>query len=285
MRPFKVLFLYLSLLTSALAGADSNIHLPIMGDRASTIGHLRINFDKMPGGQATDSIVLNAVSVGLGSRVEFGVIPWVVAAGNSDFFKYGITLKYNFYKGKNFQWAIGGSQLKAQLKDESNDQDENGVGSDYRVKVNQWWNYQFISVNYTPSNRKFNLGLTLKYTEIISKSSITGNYAYEYDGIRSNYPIFAENTEASYSSTVTFDMNYQLKSYRWLGLALGTASLSSRLNVNESEDSETNESARIRKIIGMSYILRKKISIFDTPRLSVLYFEGDGIQFGFSTFI
>lgn len=55
----------------------ADTHFPITGDRAATIGHLKVNFDKMPGGQANDSIFLNSLSLGIGQRLEVGIIPWV----------------------------------------------------------------------------------------------------------------------------------------------------------------------------------------------------------------
>jgi hypothetical protein len=263
----------------------ANLHLPILGDRAETIGNLKVNFDKMPGGQATDSFVMNSISLGLGSRVEIGIIPWVYSGGNESFMKYGATIKYNFYKGREFQWAIGGSQIKGQMEEETNDRDENGYGSKQSFKMDHWWNYQFVSVNYTPIDKRYNLGLTFKYTEIKSTSSVKGSYAYEFENKKIDYPLSLSSTDASYNSTLTFDMNYQLKSYNWVGMAIGTGSLGSRLNIDDSIDEETESNARVRYVLGTSYIYRKKLGFLDTPRLSVLLFEGDGVQFGFSTFL
>lgn len=263
---------------------DANIHLPIMGDRAETIGHLKVNFDKMPGGQATDSFVMNSISLGIGSRVELGIIPWVYAIVDNDFMKYGVTLKYNFYKSEEFQWAIGGSQIKGELQGKSDDRDSDSLGSIYSSRMDQWWNYQFLSVNYTPQDKRYNLGFTFKYTEIKSTASFKGSYAYEYDDKTIHHPLGSTSSDGSYSSTLTFDMNYQLKSHNWLGLALGTASLSSKLNIDDHGDEELESSSRIRYILGTSYIYRKKLGFLNTPRLSALLFEGDGVQFGFSTF-
>jgi hypothetical protein len=264
---------------------NPNIHFPIMGDSASTVGHFQFNFDKMPGGQATDSVVMNALSLGLGSRVELGLIPWVYSNGNDSFLKYGITLKYNFYKGKEIQWAIGGSQIKGQFKETTYEKDENGNGPDYRVKFDQWWNYQFVSVNYTPVDEKYNLGVTLKYTEIVSKSFVNGHYNTSLNGTNVAYPVSSANDDSHYQSTLTVDMNYQLKSHNWVGLAVGTASINSRLNISDEVDEENGHTSRVRSLVGASYIYRKKMNFLDTPRVSVVYFEGEGFLFGFSTLL
>ncbi len=260
-----------------------NVHFPVLGDKATTVKPWHLNFDKMPGGQSTDSIVMNSLSLGVGSRVELGVIPWVYTTGNEAFMRYGVTAKYNFYKGQEFQWAVGGSQIKGEMKESTKELDEKGYGPDYQVKMNQFWNYLFSSVNYTPHGSRYNFGITLKYTEIKSKSLVRGVYNTEIYDKKVPYPVSSSNTDTTYQTTTTFDMNYQLRSHHWVGAAFGTASLTTKLNTDSVGDDEMNEEARVRYVIGTSYIHKRKLGIIEDPRLSLIVFEGDGAQFGFST--
>lgn len=263
---------------------QSAIHYPILGDRATTVGHLKINFDKMPGGQVGDSVIMNAISVGLGERVEFGFIPWVYAFDQSDFFQYGMVLKYNFYKSKTFQIAAGVSQIKGLLEQSENQVNENG-SFNYSTAYHQWWNYSFISLNYTPIGERYNFGITVKYTEVKSSTSVRGVYDYKNaeTGFAIEYPVNQYKTDSTYQDTITLDMNYLVKSYHWIGLSLGTASLNSKLNMDEEMDEEIGNSSKKRYVLGTSYIHRNKIWLLQDPRISVSYFEGHGLNYGFSS--
>ncbi|MBD63583.1 MAG: hypothetical protein CME62_00110 [Halobacteriovoraceae bacterium] len=262
-------------------------HFPVIGDQATTVGHLKVNFDRMPGGQFGDSIVLNSLSLGLGERIEIGVLPWVYAVEDNDFFKYAVTFKYNVIKDKNYQIAFGGTQIKGQFKDSSFSSEEGSFSSytsDYDFEVNNWFNYLFTSINMTPRDSTLNYGLTLKYSEVIQRTSVRGRITNQYsDGTRFDLPINDQTKKHSYLTTYTLDLNKQIKSHHWLGAAIGTGSKISNINAEGDADKATAEASRVRHLIGFSYIYRKKLSFLTDPRISVVYFEGLGPEFGFST--
>ena len=261
----------------------ANTHFPVTGDRASTIGHLKMNFDKMPGGQANDSVFLNSLSLGLGERVEVGVIPWVYTQEANTFFKYGMTLKYNFYKSEEIQVTVGGSQIKGLFKDTSNSSSENTV-SKFDTQVSQWMNYLFTSINYSPKDAKLSYGLTIKYTEIVQRTIVHGGSRIEYDGQSFYYPHNMNKASIDPQNFYSLDLNYQLTDIHWLGLSVGTASLQSKLNADtvSEEDDSLRESERIRYILGSSYIYYSKWGAFENPRISITYFEANGFSSGFS---
>jgi hypothetical protein len=256
-----------------------NKHYPIFGDRASTVGHLRLNFDKMPGGQSADSFIMNSLTLGLGDRFEIGVIPWVYMFGNNEVIKYGVCLKYNFYKSDTIQISYGATQIKSQMKAEDDGQDQN---LEYDFNYQRWNNYQTVSANYTPQSSRFNFGATLKYTEIVARAAVNGTYMVELEGSKVPYPINQKMNEGEYSSTVSLDMNYHLKSNSWIGFALGSSSLQTQLNPGGQEEDEEMLN-KIRYTAGLSYIYRKKISVFQDPRLYMTYFEAHGTTVGMAT--
>ncbi len=261
----------------------ANTHFPVTGDRASTIGHLKVNFDKMPGGQANDSVFLNSLSLGLGERLEVGAIPWVYTQGANSFFKYGMTLKYNFYKSKEFQMAFGGSQIKGLFKNTSSSTSENTV-SKFDTQVSQWMNYLFTSINYAPKDSKFSYGFTFKYTEIVQRTIVHGGTSTEFEGQSLYYPYNMNDVSIDPQNFYSMDLNYQLTDIHWLGLSVGTASLQSKLNADtvSEEDDSLRESERIRYILGSSYIYYSKWGAFENPRISITYFEANGFSSGFS---
>lgn len=266
---------------SKVEAQPGNEHFPIIGDRAATVGSWKINFDKMPGGQPGDSFATNSISVGLGERLELGILPWVYLVDSDGFLKYGITGKYNLYKTKLFQASLGATQLKGQFKD---NQFSNSDGDliDIRTRVDQWFNYMFFTLNFTPPDRPYNLGATVKYTEIIQRTLTTGGATLNSDLGSFYFPLNSNNSLTAYETTISVDGNYQLKGHHWMGLALGTGRLNSKLNATDYDDPEISKSEKIRYLAGASYIYRNKVLGMQDPRISVLYYEADGAQFGFS---
>ena len=259
-----------------------NLHLPVVGDRASTVGNLRFNFDTMPGGQATDSFIMNSLSLGVGERFEIGIIPWVYAFDQQSVMEHGITAKYNFYKSQDVQWSVGLSQIKIGMTAKENSIID-GAGFKSEMRMSQIWNYSFLAFNYTPHERSFNIGLTLKYSSIDYLSILNGYSVYELDGINYNTPINLVSSTSSYQSSFSVDSNFQVDGQHWIGAALGSGSLSSRLNIADGVDEEVGIDSKIRYLTGISYINRGKFGYFEDVRVSAIYFEGSGFNFGISS--
>jgi hypothetical protein len=258
-----------------------NLHLPVVGDRASTVGNFNFNFDTMPGGQASDSIILNSLTVGIGERVEVGIIPWAYAMG-SELIEHGITAKYNFYKSDEMLWAVGLSQIKMSMS-ESENSTANGSGFRYKMNLSHVWNYSFLAFNFMPKGKAFNLGITLKHASIEYLSFVRGSSFYKVDGKSNQIPILNELKKSSSQSSFSIDSNFQVDGLHWLGVATGTGSLSSRLNIEDGVDEENGIDSRIRYLAGLSYIYRGELLSFNDINLSLVYFEGSGTNLGFSS--
>ena len=277
MRGSLNLFIFLIFQFNLAIAKDASIHFPVMGDKATTVKNFKLNFDKMPGGQVTDSVGMNAISLGLGPRVEIGFIPWVYLGHNDDsFLRYGYTFKYNFYKSRRFQWALGTTQIKGELSESSSFED-----SYFHMNFEQNWNYYFLAMNYTPDSSLYNCGITLKHTKVHSFATVKGKSSYQLLDETITQSHFTVDRQAAYNTSLTLDMNYHLKRSHWLGMALGTASLNSRLNINDKYDEENNSSSKTRYVVGSSYIYQD-ISVFlITQEFQSLYLKALGLNLGF----
>lgn len=87
-----------------------NQHYSLLGDSSRTVGHGGVNFNHMPGGYVTDSVMLNSLTVGLSDYFEIGIMPWAYASG--DIVEHTFAAKLNFFKTENWQLGAGFSQIK-----------------------------------------------------------------------------------------------------------------------------------------------------------------------------
>ena len=257
-----------------------NRHYPIIGDRASTVGHLKVNFDKMSGGQANDVFMANSLSLGLGERVEIGILPWTMINENKDLIDYSFVFKLNFYKSSQVQWSSGFSYFKN--KDILYEGNENKETYAYNYSGQHYSSnsYFYLSFNYTPQEKKYNLGVTLKRTILRSKTNFQSNINYMTNSDKEN-PEYAEmeitqnDQDELIENYLAIDFNmYTTKDY-WLGFALGRSALQSPLNA-KSANRDENEKARLNA--GISLIKRGTLWKFNDPRVSIVYYEASSFQ-------
>ncbi len=240
-------------------------HYSLIGDNAQTVGHLKLNFDKMPGGQINDSFFMNSLTLGLGKRFELGFIPWSHSTRSESLgSEYSLASKFNFYKSQEFQMSLGWSQIKFSGNDnfENHDEDTSILGSTF---LQYWMNYYSFSINYTPRGKDYNLGLTFKYTHL--KQRVKLNSKINSVSYKDDLNMIIENQ--FHENTISLDFNKQIFANHWYGLALGTSSLSTRLESNDEEGLY-----KPRLTTAFSYIYKKRMKYITSPRLSIAFFEG-----------
>jgi hypothetical protein len=117
---------------------------PLVSVSARTLPPGRVGFQKAGGANVNSSMLTNALSVGLLSRFEMGVVPmfYITAPGSTNF-----TGKVNLYKGEEVDWAFSFSQTN--FKSEIKEKDKVVESPDLVLKSFQ------LGMNFHPDSQDF----------------------------------------------------------------------------------------------------------------------------------
>ncbi len=125
--------------------ADESITFtPHITIEALTKKQWSLSLNKFPGANLNTSFLLSSISISVHDRLEIGTAPAFYFVDNH---KYNINLKYNFYRGRQFQWALGLSQVKYRLED------NDFPNADFTI------NNLILAVNYHPSFLRLKFGI------------------------------------------------------------------------------------------------------------------------------
>jgi hypothetical protein len=251
-----IAFIFLFTTSVAFASAE-NEHFPILGDKAKTVKKGDWQFGHMPGGNATSTIFFNSFTYGLTDRFEIGAAPYIFSMG--EMIKYTFSTKYTLLQSRNWQFAIGYSQIKLGI----NSKQENGES-----RYQTWWNYFSYSFNYTPQTQDYNIGLTIKQTQIEEDMQAKMNY----DGL----PYYYSFSDSYIDHSWNLEANYRYNHKWWLGFSIGTAREEMMMTTAEEEREP------LQRTYGVAANYRKDIWIFKEPSFALVHFEQGGVTSLFS---
>jgi hypothetical protein len=165
-----MLFILLSLFIAAKDFAPEHKDLAAHITTDAKTGHVgQVSLSRSPGTNLNSNLLLSSLSVVIYERVSVGTIPILYIADNH---RLNITLKYSFWQGEEWSWALASQyalyRARGKLEDPPYDP--------YYIEVNAY-SLQLV-VNYLPKGSRWGFGYSLNqiFTDAaISSSTIAEN--------------------------------------------------------------------------------------------------------------
>ncbi|WP_413943552.1 hypothetical protein [Bdellovibrio sp. HCB-162] len=213
---------------------EPRVHFnPVVSMSARTLPQWKVGFQKTGGANINSQFVANALSVGLLSRLEVGVVPifYLTVPGSSNY-----TAKVNVYRGETTDWALSFTETRFKSK-----VTENGKVIEEPDLI--LTSFQ-LGLNYRLSGSDFTF------------SPFVTNVCGRIDSSNGLILVYSLKCEAEWG----LDVQYQIKDREWLTFAWG-----------HLREAGLSPYEKMSTGLGMAWSQFRPKEIFSRPSIGVYY--------------
>ncbi len=194
-------FIILAFSVQSLAGFDDVVpekrvvFNPVVSTSARTLPQWQFGYQRAGGANVNSHMLTNALSMGIFPRLEIGTVPmfYATASGSRNY-----TVKGNFYRGDNFDWAA--SFTETRFRSEVKQEGKVVERPDLVLRSTQ------LGFNYRPD-----------WNENVTMSPFMTQVCGHIDSTNGLVFVYSLKCEAEYG----LDIQYQIKDREWITFAYG----------------------------------------------------------------